>query len=100
MDRSLVKWLPLISPFLKLNFDGTLRGNLGDSGIGVAIRNHQGVVVSLKVAPIPYGSNNLAKASALLEGLVLAKKLAITSLHVEGDSSVIINACISRQIVN
>ena len=36
----------------------------------------------------------------MLFGLELAKSLSISKLHIEGDSSIIINACIKRHVCN
>lgn len=63
-------------------------------GIGVFLRNHLGDVFTFYVAPIILGTNNMEKDNTFLEGLKHAKKFFFSYLHIEGDSSVIINACI------
>jgi ribonuclease HI len=95
-DRLHVKWSPPSRNFLKLNFDGCSRGNPGKSGLGACIRNWQGEVVAIKADVLPVGTSNLAEAQALLAGLILAKRCNVSSIHIEGDSQVIINACLSR----
>ena len=87
-------WRPPSSGFWKLNFDGASRGNPGPSGFGACIRNYFGEVVEIKISPLPIDTNNIAEAHALLAGLLLAKQGCFNRLHIEGDSSVIIEACI------
>ena len=50
------------------------------------------------VSPFPIGTNNMVEAQALLVGLILAKQGNFRLLHIEGDSSIIIEACIHRRI--
>ena len=52
------------------------------------------------MSPLPIGTNNIAEAHALLAGLLLAKQGCFNRLHIEGDSSVIIDACIHRRIIS
>ena len=40
------------------------------------------------------------EALGLLYGLVLAKNLELKVIHIEGDSTLLINSCIKRQIIN
>lgn len=100
IDRNKVKWCPPESMHFKLNIDGSSKGNPGDAGIGVCIRDHTGCVLALKAAFIPGGTNNFAEAYALLEGILLVKELNISYIHIEGDSAIIISACIKRNIDN
>ena len=57
-----------------LDFDGCSRGNLGASGIGVFIRDHEGRVTNLLAKKIPSGTNNCVEAMALLFDVELALK--------------------------
>ena len=91
-------WRPLSFGLWKLNFDGASKGNPGPSGFGACIRNSFGEVVALTISPLPIDTNNITDAHALLAGLLLAKQGCFTRLHIEGDSSVIIDACIHRHI--
>lgn len=58
---------------LKLNFVGASKGNPGKSCIGAVVRDHNCILV-LKALymRVPDGSNNVAEARALLEGLKLS----------------------------
>ena len=64
----------------------------------VCVSNSFGDVVAITVSPLPINTNNMAEAQALLAGLILAKQGNFHPLHIEGDSSVIIDACIHRRI--
>ena len=93
-------WRPPTYGFWKLNFDGASRGNPGPSGFGACIRNPSGQVVAITVAPLPFDTNNIAEAHALLVDLILAKQGWFHRLHIECDSLVIIDACIHRRIIS
>jgi ribonuclease HI len=49
---------------------------------------------------LPVGTNNKVEAMALLLGLELALQLNIVNIHIEGDSSVVINSCVKKKIEN
>ena len=51
--------------WVKLNFDGAARGNLGLVGIGCIINNDIGQWIARKVMSISPTSNNLAELGAL-----------------------------------
>ena len=93
-----IGWRPPDEGYWKLNFDGASRGNPGPFGFGACIRNSEGDVVAITVSPLPINTNNMVEAQALLASLILAKQGNFWLLHIEGDSSVIINACIHRTI--
>ena len=93
-------WRPPAYDFWKLKFDGASRGNLGPSRFGACIRNPSGQVLAITIAPFPFDINNIAEAYALLAGLILAKQACFHRLHIEGDSIVIIDACIHRHIIS
>lgn len=69
-------------------------------GFGVSIQNSFGKVVSISVSHLPIDMNNIAEAHALLARLLLAKQGYFNKLHIEGDSLVIIDACIHRHIIS
>ena len=77
--------------FYLINFDDASRGNPRVSGIGIFICDHHRNVCAIKYHS--HGTNNIAKATPLLHGLVLAKRGGFPKIHIKGDSMVIINAC-------
>ena len=98
LSRKQTRWRPPDEGYWKLNFDGASRGNPGPSGSGACIRNLDGDVVAITVSPLPINTNNMVVAQALFASLILAKQGNFWLLHIEGDSSVIINAYIHRTI--
>ena len=70
------------------------------AGCGMCLRNHLGEVLAFKCLSLPSSMNNTAEALELLYGLVLANNLELKVIHIEGDSTLIINSCIKRQIIN
>ena len=97
-NRLKVHWIPLKKGFLKLNFDGCSRGNPRASRIGVCIRDHEGRVTDLLAKKIPLGTNNCAEAMALLFGVEMALKKNYTQIQIEGDSNLVINACLQCHV--
>lgn len=87
-------------PFFKLNFDGASKGNLGRSGIGAVLRDSASKVLKVIFSRILDGSNNVAEATTLMEGVKLALSMGISRLHIEGDSQIITSALISQQVVS
>lgn len=76
IDRSNISWQSAHQNFVKLNFDGSSRGNPDDSGAGVCIRDHLGNLKAFKSSVLPLGTNNMAEEQALLEGPILVKNWA------------------------
>ena len=60
--------------FIKLNFDGASRGNLGQSSLGACIRDCTGKVLEITMTHLLIGTNNMDEAQSLLSGLILVKK--------------------------
>lgn len=77
-----------------------LRENLGLSYIGVLICDYLGDPCTFEDTFIFLETNSIAKAIALLHGLALAKRGGHHHIHIEGDSFVIIRACIDRHYHN
>ncbi|KAL0016359.1 hypothetical protein SO802_003428 [Lithocarpus litseifolius] len=88
-----VKWRPPDQCEYKTNFDGAMFHDIGEAGLGVVIRNHDGEVMAALSEKIPQPSS-----ITLLE-LLAARKVAIfvheVGLHnsiLEGDSETVIKA--------
>ena len=80
--------------FIKLNFDGSSKGNPGKSGIGFIVRDYHGTVIYFEAFHISPSTTNFVEAFDMLQGLSTATRLRVQHIHVEGDSSVIVNVCI------
>lgn len=70
--------------------DGASRGNPGESGIGIVLRNTEGTTVSILGEYIGKATNNVAEYRALLRCLVLATELGCTHLIVHSDSELMV----------
>ncbi|XP_030959169.1 uncharacterized protein LOC115981127 [Quercus lobata] len=87
------RWSPPQSGFIKVNFDGAVFGNLNMSGIGVVIRNNNGVVMASCAEKInqAYKVDEI-KALAALKALKFAHELGFQNAILEGDSLGLIQA--------
>jgi ribonuclease HI len=84
-------WSTPLVDFIKLNFDGASKGNLGTTGYGVVFRNHLGHILLINVGSLGHTMNNAVELWGLIRGLQLAIEHNFTKLIVEGDSQIIIN---------
>ena len=89
-----MRWIPPKKGNLKLNFDGFSRGNPRASSIGVCIRDHDGKVNKMLAQKIHSGTNNFAEALSLMFGVEMAMSLNFINIHIEEDSTLVINSCI------
>ena len=70
--------------------DGASRGNPGDSGIGIVLKNDKGSIVTSVYGYIGKATNNIAEYSALLVCLRLAQKKGCSNLVVHSDSELLV----------
>ncbi len=70
--------------------DGASRGNPGDSGIGLLVRDEQGAVVLEENGYIGRATNNVAEYTALIALLKRIMKTACTRLVVHSDSELMV----------
>jgi ribonuclease HI len=72
------------------NTDGASRGNPGESGIGVILKDEKGVVVYSGSSYIGQATNNVAEYRALLACLKKAAALRCSKLIVRSDSELMV----------
>jgi len=90
-DRSSPEaWEPPPTNVFKLKFDGALKGNLGPTGFGGAIRDSKGSMVGLYWGYIGENTNNVAKLKGLHVGLAMAANYGWFPIILEGDSQIIL----------
>ena len=88
-----VKWRPPIAPCVKANFDGAIFSQDGLAGIGVIIRNEQGLVMAALSQQIPSPTSvEMVEVLAAHQALVFAKELGFDRMILEGDSETVIKA--------
>lgn len=75
---------------LFLYTDGASRGNPGESGIGIIIKDSKGNSIDSLGAYIGRTTNNVAEYLALLAGLQLAQKQQCQQLVVHSDSELMV----------
>lgn len=73
-----------------LQFDGGARNNPGICGIGYAIFMFDEIIYKDNAIVSNYNTNNFAEYQALIHGLNKAIELNISTIHVQGDSKIII----------
>lgn len=75
----------------RLMFDGGSRGNPGICGAGAVLYKNNKEIWSASEMVSKHNTNNFAEYKALLLGLHKAVELNINTLHVQGDSQLILN---------
>ncbi|XP_057855381.2 uncharacterized protein LOC131065033 [Cryptomeria japonica] len=88
---SIPEWTLPEKGWIKINFDGASRGNPGASGVGVIVRDDRGNMLAIGAKRLVDGTNNVAECQAALEEILMAGKLGVRKLHLEGDSQVVVN---------
>ncbi|XP_042484214.1 uncharacterized protein LOC122064565 [Macadamia integrifolia] len=84
-----VFWCRPEANWIKLNFDGSSRGNPGRAGAGGIFRDHRGGVLGSYKIFMGISGVFEAEIEGLIVGLMRARELGISCLWVETDSSVV-----------
>ena len=84
----------------KLQFDGCSKNNPGLSGAGAVIYKNGKEIWADHLFVGTNNTNNYAEYSGLIFGLEKAIELNIKSLHIEGDSLLVINQMIGKYKCN
>lgn len=80
--------------WIKINFDGMLRGNPGISGAGCVACDEEGKVLFKGPQRLQEETNNEAEVQAALLAVELANNMNILRVHLEGDSKVVVDAIV------
>ncbi|XP_075665322.1 uncharacterized protein LOC142634981 [Castanea sativa] len=93
MISTRLRWLPPIPLSYKVNFDGAVFKELGAAGLGVVIRDSEGLVIGALAERIPI-PNFAATVEALAcrRAILFAKEMSIFEATFEGDAEMITNA--------
>lgn len=70
--------------------DGASRGNPGDSGIGVILKDERGSILSSDFGYIGKATNNIAEYTALIACLKLVRKKGFKNLIIHSDSELLV----------
>ncbi|XP_058105495.1 uncharacterized protein LOC131248975 [Magnolia sinica] len=88
----IVKWTRPPPGWFKLNVDGSSCQNPGESGGGGVLRDAHGRVIFAFHRYYGLTANTVAEAQAMLDGITLYRNLGLSSIVVESDSSVVVEA--------
>ncbi|XP_059068528.1 uncharacterized protein LOC131859031 [Cryptomeria japonica] len=67
------------------------RGNPGIFDAGVIARDEKGSILAFGAKRLVDGTNNEDECQAAIEAILMAKKLEVKKLHLEGDSQIVVN---------
>ncbi len=73
-----------------INTDGGARGNPGPAGIGVVIKNDQGLIIQSFGGYLGEATNNVAEYMALIRALEAVAALGASDVHVNMDSELVV----------
>lgn len=92
-----MRWERLKSGWCKLSVDGCSMGNLGLSGVGGVIRDHDGNFRLGFSVPIGSCTNTYAEVMGFLFGLQNARHMGFNAIEIEMDSKLIIEWILTRR---
>ncbi|XP_040995994.1 uncharacterized protein LOC121242162 [Juglans microcarpa x Juglans regia] len=95
--EKLVNWLKPPRGWIKLNCEGSCRGNPRSSGGGGIIRDDRGNFKGAFVCHFGFGTSNGASLKAFLGGVKLCKRLRYADIIIESDSKVVVEWFRSRR---
>ena len=84
-------WTRPLEGSFKFNFDEATKGNPGPTGFIGALRNLDGIILSMLWGSIGNNTNHMVELEALINGISRALHSRKTPLLVEGDLQIIIN---------
>ncbi|XP_058106054.1 uncharacterized protein LOC131249355 [Magnolia sinica] len=93
-SKSIVKWARPPPGWIKLNVDGSSRGNPCVSGGGGVTRDSQGQVIFAFYRNYGHASKTTVETQAILDGIILCSKLGLSSIVVESDSKLVVEAAV------
>lgn len=76
---------------MKLNVDGSCRGNLGNCGGGGVIRDHQGNFKAAFSEAFGFSTNNVIELRALSRGVVVCKGNGFYWVEMECDFALLVH---------
>ena len=83
------KWSPPLGKGYKTNYDGAVFEESGEAGIGVVVRNGNGVVLAALSEKIPYpGTVELVEILATRRAVRFIVELGMAQSIFEGDSEI------------
>ena len=91
--RTRQTWTPLGASYYKINFDGTIFESSGRAGLGVVVKDMEGMVIAALSQNIQLpNSVDSIEALAARRAIILAQEISLTQVVMEGDSLKVIAA--------
>lgn len=80
-------WIPPLTSWMKINFDGACELNLSRVGLGAVTRDEFGKLRGALAIPVFSSLSPLStEALALLNGLKYCRELGVSKIEIEGDA--------------
>ena len=93
------RWKPPPLDVFKINFDGVVFAEENCSGVGVVIRNREGLVLAAMTEKIPQLLKPTEiEARAATRALEFAREVGISAAVLEGDSLLVIKALETKDV--
>ena len=91
--RRQVRWKPPDEGDFKINFDGAIFAGMNCSGLGIVVRDKEGLAITSMVARIPQQLQpTKIEALAAYKAIGFARELGLSQVVLEGDSSIVMSA--------
>ena len=98
--RQHARWTPPPSDWYKANFDAAIFNDVGRAGLGVIIRDSQGLTMAALAQNVQLASSVVEmEALAATRAIELAVELGLDKIISEGDSSIVIRG-LTDQVPN
>ena len=95
--RTRTRWKPPPVDIFKINFDGAVSAEESCSGVGVIVRNREGLVIAAMSEKIPQILQPIEiEAMAATRALEFAREVGISEAILEGDSVMVIKALATK----
>ncbi|XP_058071137.1 uncharacterized protein LOC131220191 [Magnolia sinica] len=91
LETNIIKWSRLASGWVKLNVDGSSKGNPGLSGGGGICRGDNGYFIFAFSSGYGTGTNNRVEMRAIFNGLTLCLEKGLDRIEIESDSKLVID---------
>lgn len=95
--EKVLSWQPLRVDYIKMNFDRALFGEMGNTGVGIILKDEKGAVLfaSNRKEVGDYSVDEI-EALAALRGLQMILHMGFRKLQLEGESLTIVEAISSQ----
>ena len=98
-NSATLNWSPPPPDLFKINYDGVVFEEASRSGIGVVIRNNQGLVIASLTQKLPQAYQAIEiEPMAAIQALESGLEVGIDQAIVEGDSEIVVKNLVSNNL--